>query len=100
MVRRNFNVDNDAHHATRSHLLHLVRRPAPVVFAAPFKTLVRSCFQQRRKQIGALLRAHWPVGAADWREVFRECEVSEQTRPEAMPLAVWEKLSRVFPPLA
>ncbi len=83
-----------------SHLLHLVRRPAPVVFTGPFKTLVRSCFQQRRKQVGALLRAHWPAGAADWREVFRECKLSEQTRPEAIPLVVWEKLSLVFPRLA
>ena len=83
-----------------SHLMHLVRRPVPVVFSAPFKKLVRACFQQRRKQIGALLRGHWPAGAADWREAFRESHLSEQTRPEAVSLEVWEKLSRVFPALA
>ena len=83
-----------------SHLLHLVRRPAPVVFAAPFKALVRACFQQRRKQIGALLRTHWPAGNAAWREVFSADSLPERTRPEAIPVAAWEKLSRVFPALA
>src|SRR3954469_17224977 len=37
-----------------SHLLNLVRRPAPFVFPAAVKAVIRACFQQRRKQIGAL----------------------------------------------
>ncbi|MEO6246629.1 MAG: rRNA adenine N-6-methyltransferase family protein, partial [Opitutaceae bacterium] len=81
-----------------SHLLHLVRRPSPVVFTPAFKALVRSCFQQRRKQMGALLRSHWPAPGPDWRGAFVAAGLTEQARPEAVPLAVWESLARVYPP--
>ena len=83
-----------------SHLLHLVRRPEPFVFAPAFKALVRACFQQRRKQIGALLRARWPAGDTNWRQLFPTPGISEQSRPEAIPVAAWAKLSRLFPRLA
>jgi 16S rRNA (adenine1518-N6/adenine1519-N6)-dimethyltransferase len=83
-----------------SHLLHLVRRPAAVVFAPAFKALVRSCFQQRRKQMGALLRTHWPIGTAAWRGVISAGGLTEQVRPEAVPLPVWAALARVYPALA
>ena len=83
-----------------SHLLHLVRRPAPFVFPAEFKALVRGCFQQRRKQIGALLRARWPAADGGWRRLFPAPGISEQSRPEAIPVAAWETLSRLFPRLA
>ncbi len=83
-----------------SHLLNLVRRPKPVVFAPPFKALVRACFQQRRKQIGALLRARVPGDGAVWRELLRADGLSEQTRPEAIPVASWQRLAAALPPLA
>ena len=83
-----------------SHLLHLVRRLAPFVFPAAFKALVRACFQQRRKQIGALLRARWPADDTGWRQLFPAPGISEQSRPEDIPVAAWEKLSLLFPPLA
>ena len=83
-----------------SHLLNLVRKPAPFIFPSLAKTLIRACFQQRRKQIGALLRARMPDGVTGWRELLQAHCLSEQTRPEAMPVAVWMQLSALLPPLA
>jgi 16S rRNA (adenine1518-N6/adenine1519-N6)-dimethyltransferase len=83
-----------------SHLLHLVRRPAPFVFPAGARTLIRACFQQRRKQIGALLRNHLPAGVEGWRELLAAQGLSEQTRPEAIPVGAWVRLSALLPPLA
>jgi 16S rRNA (adenine1518-N6/adenine1519-N6)-dimethyltransferase len=83
-----------------SHLLNLVRKPAPFLFPAPAKALIRGCFQQRRKQIGALLRDRWPEGTAGWRELLTAQGLSEQTRPEAIPVATWQELSRLLPPMA
>jgi 16S rRNA (adenine1518-N6/adenine1519-N6)-dimethyltransferase len=82
-----------------SHLLNLVRKPAPFLFPAPAKALIRACFQQRRKQIGALLRGRLP-NASGWRELLRSHGLSEQTRPEAIPVHVWQKLSLLSPPMA
>ncbi len=77
-----------------SHLLHLVRKPEPFVFSPSTKTLIRSCFQQRRKQIGALLRARLPAGdAVPWRELLVQHGLSEQVRPEAIPVSWWVQLS-------
>lgn len=76
-----------------SYLLHLVRQPEPVVFPAPFKTLVRACFQQRRKQIGALFRTHLPGKPPIWRELLVAEGLSEQTRPEAIPVSCWVRLA-------
>lgn len=78
-----------------SHLLNLVRKPQPFVFTAETKALVRSCFQQRRKQIGALLRARLRDDAKDvgWRELLAEVGLSEQTRPEAIPVGWWVRFS-------
>jgi len=83
-----------------SHLLNLVRRPDPFVFPAPVKALIRGCFQQRRKQIGALLRARLPVGSPNWAELLRSAGLSEQTRPEAIPVGWWVQFSSLLPPLA
>jgi 16S rRNA (adenine1518-N6/adenine1519-N6)-dimethyltransferase len=77
-----------------SQLLNLVRKPEPFVFGAETKALVRSCFQQRRKQIGALLRARLePANATRGRELLVEAGLSEQTRPEAIPVAWWVRFS-------
>ncbi len=83
-----------------SHLLNLVRQPAPHVFTTAEKALVRACFQQRRKQIGALLRAHAPESASRCRELLQAHGLSEQARPEAIPVAVWQKLATLSAPLA
>jgi len=82
-----------------SHLLHLVRRPEPFIFPATVKAVIRACFQQRRKQIGALLRARLPERAAEWRELLRTPGLSEQARPEAIPVEWWVRFSALVPPL-
>jgi 16S rRNA (adenine1518-N6/adenine1519-N6)-dimethyltransferase len=83
-----------------SHLLNLVCKPAPYVFPPPAKAMIRACFQQRRKQIGALLRRRLSVKASGWQELLRAHGLSELTRPEAIPVDVWMRLSALLPPLA
>jgi len=78
-----------------SHLLNLKRKPEPFVFAAPARALVRSCFQQRRKQIGALLKNR--LGAVhSWRELLGSSGLSEKTRPEAIPVDWWVRHSHLL----
>jgi 16S rRNA (adenine1518-N6/adenine1519-N6)-dimethyltransferase len=83
-----------------SHLLNLVRKSAPFVFPAPTKALIRACFQQRRKQIGALLRTHLTSGVTGWRELLQAHGLSEQARPEAIPVEWWKQFSELLRPLA
>ncbi len=72
-----------------SYLINLVRRRAPYVFPATVKAIVRACFQQRRKQVGALLRTHAPAHATEARELLLAHSLSEQARPEELPVAWW-----------
>ncbi len=83
-----------------SHLLNLVRRPAPFVFSESVKALVRSCFQQRRKQLGALLRARLPddFPAETWRSLLQAEGLTEQARPEAVPVSWWVRFAPHIPP--
>lgn len=83
-----------------SHLLHLRRKPEPHVFPAAAKAVIRSCFQQRRKQIGALLRERVPAAHAETHRILAAHGLTEQARPEAIPVAAWRQLAAVFPPLA
>lgn len=76
-----------------SYLLHLVRRPAPFVFPAETKVLIRACFQQRRKQIGGLLRGRLPDHGAAWLARLEAAGLSAQTRPEAIPAELWQLLA-------
>ena len=75
-----------------SCLLPLVRKPAPFVFAPPVRALVRACFQQRRKQIAALSRCANPAAAADWLARLAAAGLGPQTRPEQIPVALWQEL--------
>ena len=81
-----------------SYLLHLVRRPQSFTFDRATKSVIRGCFQQRRKQIGSLLR-HLvpPATAAAWLEHLRAVGLSALSRPEDIPTAVWQRL--VVPPI-
>ena len=85
-----------------SHLLNLARKPSPFVFPNTVKSLIRACFQQRRKQIGALLRGRLPdaVPPAAVKELLHAHGLSEQARPEAIPVAWWIRFAQLFPPLA
>ena len=76
-----------------SYLLHLVRRPVPFVFAPAVKALIRGCFQQRRKQIGGLLRPRLPDSGAAWLAELAAAGLSAQSRAEAIPVELWQKLA-------
>jgi 16S rRNA (adenine1518-N6/adenine1519-N6)-dimethyltransferase len=75
-----------------SYLLHLVRKPAPYIFPAATKALIRSCFQQRRKQIGGLLRNRLPDHGASWLAHMAPAGLTALTRPEAIPTEHWQAL--------
>lgn len=74
-----------------SYLLHLVRRPAPVTLPPDVRATIRTLFQQRRKQIGALLRRHAPGAAAAWMPALAAAGLDETARPEGIPLPAWQQ---------
>lgn len=74
-----------------SVLLHLDRRPAPFVFPAPIRRLIRDCFTQRRKQIGALAK-RWP-GLGPLLAVLPDWNLDRQARPEQIPIPAWQRLA-------
>jgi 16S rRNA (adenine1518-N6/adenine1519-N6)-dimethyltransferase len=76
-----------------SCLLHLVRHPAPFVFPPAVKAVIRGCFQQRRKQIGALLRHRLPEGGGAWLARLAAAGLSPQARPEQIPMELWCRLA-------
>ena len=76
-----------------SYLLNLVRKPAPFVFAPEVKLLIRACFQQRRKQLGALLRDKLPDAGQAWFAVLAAGGCSPQSRAEEVPVALWQQLT-------
>jgi 16S rRNA (adenine1518-N6/adenine1519-N6)-dimethyltransferase len=76
-----------------SYLLHLVRKEMPFVFSPEVKNLIRSCFQQRRKQIGSLLRERLPDGGRGWIEQLVQAGWSAASRPEEIPVKLWTTLS-------
>jgi len=75
-----------------SALLHLVRKPEPFVFGTEDKAIVRRCFQQRRKQIGAIIREQMPARESGWRQVLESDGFSGTVRAEAIPVATWIRL--------
>jgi 16S rRNA (adenine1518-N6/adenine1519-N6)-dimethyltransferase len=78
-----------------SALLHLVRKEAPYVFSPGDKALIRRCFQQRRKQFGAIIREQIPGRESKWRELLESEGYSTTVRAEAIPVATWIKLVSV-----
>lgn len=75
-----------------SFLLNLARRPEPFIFAPAVKRVIRECFQQRRKQIGSLLRHKLPDGGAAWLAGLPEAGLDARARPEQIPVAQWQRL--------
>ncbi len=76
-----------------SCLFNLVRRPQPFVFAREIKVIIRACFQQRRKQIGSLLRGKLPTeAAAAWLALLAQAGFDFKARPEVIPAALWQKM--------
>lgn len=77
-----------------SFLLNLVRRPVPFLFPPETKALIRSIFQQRRKQVGALLRDRLPPArATGWLAELPAAGLGPTARPEQIPVALWQKLA-------
>ncbi len=73
-----------------SVLLNLRRQPAPFVFPRETKALIRACFQQRRKQLGSILRDKLPAEvAAAWFDHLIAAGLSPQSRAEQIPVALW-----------
>lgn len=73
-----------------SFLLNLGRLPTPYVFRPETKALIRACFQQRRKQLGAILRDKLPAAAAAaWFERLQSAGLGPQARAEQVPVALW-----------
>jgi 16S rRNA (adenine1518-N6/adenine1519-N6)-dimethyltransferase len=75
-----------------SYLLNLVRRPEPFIFDPAVKRVIRECFQQRRKQIGSLLRGKLPDGGAAWLTLLPAAGLDARARPEQIPVALWQRL--------
>jgi 16S rRNA (adenine1518-N6/adenine1519-N6)-dimethyltransferase len=76
-----------------SFLLNLGRLPAPFVFSAESKALIRACFQQRRKQLGSILRDKLPAPAlATWFAHLEAAGYNAQSRAEQIPVALWRNL--------
>jgi 16S rRNA (adenine1518-N6/adenine1519-N6)-dimethyltransferase len=76
-----------------SYLLHLVRKPEPFVFSRETKLLIRACFQQRRKQIAALLRGRLGDHGQPWLDELSRNQLGPQARPEEIPVELWLKIS-------
>src|SRR6478609_1606972 len=75
-----------------SFLLNLGRLPAPFVFPPATKALIRACFQQRRKQLGSILRDKLPAAVADaWFARLTAAGFGPQSRAEQVPVALWRE---------
>ena len=76
-----------------SYLLNLALRPQPFLFDKAVKRLIRACFQQRRKQIGSLLRGKLPDNGAAWLATLPAAGLDSRARPEDIPVAQWQTLT-------
>lgn len=69
------------------------RKAAPFQFRPEVRAIIRRCFQQRRKQLGAFLRSRLPEGVgAAWMEEIRGAGLGPTARAEQIPVALWQKL--------
>ena len=69
-------------------------KPEPFRFSPEVRSLIRLCFQQRRKQLVPLLRRQ--LGAeivAPWLVELVEAGFDSQARAEDIPAALWQKLA-------
>jgi 16S rRNA (adenine1518-N6/adenine1519-N6)-dimethyltransferase len=77
-----------------SFLLNLARHPAPFAFPPPTKALIRACFQQRRKQLGSILRDKLPAETAGrWFARLEAAGFGAQSRAEQIPVALWREFT-------
>jgi 16S rRNA A1518/A1519 N6-dimethyltransferase RsmA/KsgA/DIM1 with predicted DNA glycosylase/AP lyase activity len=78
-----------------STLMNLERREAPYAFSAAGRALVRTLFQQRRKQVASLVRKAAPAVAEAWMEALAVANVRDDARAEDVPVIVWIALDRL-----
>jgi 16S rRNA (adenine1518-N6/adenine1519-N6)-dimethyltransferase len=64
-----------------------------MVFSRSAKALIRSFFQQRRKQMGALMRGRLPDDGRRWLEQLSAAGLSNKSRPESIPVPLWIQFS-------
>ena len=78
-----------------SYLFNIIRKPQPLLFPRRSKLAIRACFQQRRKQIGTLLRGLLPDGGRAWIDSLVAAGLSPTVRPEDIPLHLWQTFPRL-----
>lgn len=78
-----------------SVLLNLVRRKQPYVFSRRSRGIIRELFQQRRKQLGPLLRRRQVSGALDWLQTWSGLGIRPDARAEVIPVAAWIEFDRL-----
>jgi 16S rRNA (adenine1518-N6/adenine1519-N6)-dimethyltransferase len=79
-----------------SAVVCLKRRDEPIVSAAcypVFKTLVKRCFSQRRKQMGTILRR---LGISPVEQLLADAGIDATARPERVSLAQWSALATLL----
>jgi 16S rRNA (adenine1518-N6/adenine1519-N6)-dimethyltransferase len=78
-----------------STLIRLDLLSRPVRIGPVSKDLIRSIFQKRRKQIGSIIKALRPDLLESFLDLLAANGLSAQTRPEAIPLALWQRLDEL-----
>ncbi|MFO7655336.1 MAG: 16S rRNA (adenine(1518)-N(6)/adenine(1519)-N(6))-dimethyltransferase RsmA [Candidatus Krumholzibacteriia bacterium] len=63
-----------------------------------FQTLVKTCFEQRRKQMATQLRDRFALDEGEIAALAAAVDFDPQARPEALPRATWRRLARALPP--
>jgi 16S rRNA (adenine1518-N6/adenine1519-N6)-dimethyltransferase len=79
-----------------SAVVKMERRPEPVIGVEQyplFKKLVKSCFSQRRKQIGTILRK---LGISPVDELLADAGIEHTERPERIGIERWAALARLL----
>ena len=76
-----------------STLLHLARKEKPYLFSNDARGLIRELFQQRRKQVGAILRKSDHPLAESWMANLADVELSPILRAEQIATENWIRLA-------
>jgi 16S rRNA (adenine1518-N6/adenine1519-N6)-dimethyltransferase len=79
-----------------SAVVRMERREVPIVGNAEypvFKNLVKSCFTQRRKQIGTILKK---LGVSPVDALLADAGIEHTERPERIGIDRWAKLARLL----
>jgi len=75
-----------------SSLIRLDLRPDPIRIGSGTGKLIRRLFQQRRKQIGSLLKSVDPDIRDPWIRDLESAGLTTRVRPEVIPLEHWHRL--------